>query len=109
MLLSLRQLKDTKSADQMSTLLHFLAEVCEEKFPEVLKFVDDLQHVDRASRGTYTYTHTHTPHAMRHTDSRIPKKKINSHTVLEREILISSLFYKCSVSHGLREDVFCVK
>ncbi|KAK3533897.1 hypothetical protein QTP70_034810, partial [Hemibagrus guttatus] len=47
---SLCKLKDTKSADQMSTLLHFLAEVCEEKFPEVLKFVDDLQHVDRASR-----------------------------------------------------------
>ncbi|XP_058256925.1 protein diaphanous homolog 3 isoform X1 [Hemibagrus wyckioides] len=47
---SLCKLKDTKSADQMSTLLHFLAEVCEEKFPEVLKFVDELQHVDRASR-----------------------------------------------------------
>ncbi|KAB5559402.1 hypothetical protein PHYPO_G00028620, partial [Pangasianodon hypophthalmus] len=47
---SLCKLKDTKSADQISTLLHFLAEVCEEKFPDVLKFVDDLQHVDRASR-----------------------------------------------------------
>ncbi|GAA6093842.1 protein diaphanous homolog 3 isoform X1 [Tachysurus ichikawai] len=47
---SLCKLKDTKSADQMSTLLHFLAEVCEEKFPDVLKFVDDLQQVDRASR-----------------------------------------------------------
>ncbi|CAM4731832.1 unnamed protein product [Leuciscus chuanchicus] len=45
-------LKDTKSADQKSTLLNFLAEICEEKYPEVLKFVDDLQHVDRASRGT---------------------------------------------------------
>ncbi|KAF4083396.1 hypothetical protein AMELA_G00140710 [Ameiurus melas] len=47
---SLCKLKDTKSADQLSTLLHFLAEVCEEKFPDVLKFVDDLQHVDKASR-----------------------------------------------------------
>ncbi|KAK9966715.1 hypothetical protein ABG768_003811, partial [Culter alburnus] len=47
---SLCKLKDTKSADQKSTLLHFLAEVCEEKYPEVLKFVEDLQHVDRASR-----------------------------------------------------------
>ncbi|XP_060797729.1 protein diaphanous homolog 3 isoform X1 [Neoarius graeffei] len=47
---SLCKLKDTKSADQASTLLHFLAEVCEEKFPDVLRFVDDLQHVDRASR-----------------------------------------------------------
>lgn len=56
---SLRQLKDTKSADQMSTLLHFLAEVCEEKFPDVLRFVDDLQHVDRASRGTHTRARTH--------------------------------------------------
>ncbi|KAA0707585.1 Protein diaphanous -like protein 3 [Triplophysa tibetana] len=47
---SLCKLKDTKSADQKSTLLNFLAETCEEKFPEVLKFVEDLQHVDRASR-----------------------------------------------------------
>lgn len=45
------QLKDTKSADQKTTLLHFLAQVCEEEFPNVIKFVDDLEHVDRASKG----------------------------------------------------------
>ncbi|XP_042168852.1 protein diaphanous homolog 3-like [Oncorhynchus tshawytscha] len=54
---SLCKLKDTKSADQKSTLLHFLAAVCEEEFPEVTKFSDDLQHVDRASRGR-RQTHT---------------------------------------------------
>ncbi|XP_062869378.1 protein diaphanous homolog 3 isoform X2 [Trichomycterus rosablanca] len=47
---SLCKLKDTKSADQKSTLLHFLAEVCEEKYSDVLKFIDELQLVDRASR-----------------------------------------------------------
>ncbi|KAK2874110.1 hypothetical protein Q8A67_021263 [Cirrhinus molitorella] len=47
---SLCKLKDTKSADQKSTLLNFLVEICEEKYPEVLKFVEDLQHVDQASR-----------------------------------------------------------
>ncbi|XP_070683835.1 protein diaphanous homolog 3-like [Pempheris klunzingeri] len=47
---SLCKLKDTKSADQKTTLLHFLAQVCEEEFPAVIKFVDDLEHVDRASR-----------------------------------------------------------
>ncbi|XP_064165909.1 protein diaphanous homolog 3-like [Anguilla rostrata] len=47
---SLCKLKDTKSADQKQTLLHFLAEACEESFPEVLRFVEDLQHVERASR-----------------------------------------------------------
>ncbi|XP_068603657.1 protein diaphanous homolog 3-like [Brachionichthys hirsutus] len=47
---SLCKLKDTKSADQKTTLLHFLAQVCEEEFPNVIKFVDDLEHVDRASR-----------------------------------------------------------
>ena len=59
----LQQLKDTKSADQKITLLHFLAGVCEEEFPDVLKFADDLEHVDRASRGTAPVTciHTH-PH-----------------------------------------------
>ncbi|KAJ8003435.1 hypothetical protein DPEC_G00148290 [Dallia pectoralis] len=47
---SLCKLKDTKSADQKTTLLHFLAALCEEDFPEVIKFSDDLQHVERASR-----------------------------------------------------------
>ncbi|XP_070824516.1 protein diaphanous homolog 3-like [Chaetodon trifascialis] len=47
---SLCKLKDTKSADQKTTLLHFLAQICEEEFPNVIKFVEDLEHVDRASR-----------------------------------------------------------
>ncbi|MGH0149743.1 UNVERIFIED_CONTAM: hypothetical protein FKN15_015959 [Acipenser sinensis] len=47
---SLCKLKDTKSSDLKKTLLHFLAEVSEERFPDVLKFVDDWQHVDKASR-----------------------------------------------------------
>jgi len=51
----LLQLKDTKSADQKTTLLHFLAEVCEEEFPDVIKFVGDLEHVDRSSRGNVDY------------------------------------------------------
>ncbi|XP_015281140.1 PREDICTED: protein diaphanous homolog 3 [Gekko japonicus] len=47
---SLCKLKDTKSVDQKTTLLHFLVEICEEKYPDVLRFVEDLQHVDKASR-----------------------------------------------------------
>ncbi|XP_068435700.1 protein diaphanous homolog 3-like isoform X2 [Clinocottus analis] len=47
---SLCKLKDTKSADQKTTLLHFLAQVCEEEFPVVIKFIEDLEHVDRSSR-----------------------------------------------------------
>nr|XP_046246846.1 protein diaphanous homolog 3-like isoform X1 [Scatophagus argus]XP_046246854.1 protein diaphanous homolog 3-like isoform X1 [Scatophagus argus] len=47
---SLCKLKDTKSADQKTTLLHFLAQVSEEEYPNVIKFVDDLEHVDRASK-----------------------------------------------------------
>ncbi|XP_074838956.1 protein diaphanous homolog 3 [Carettochelys insculpta] len=47
---SLCKLKDTKSADQKTTLLHFLIEICEEKYPDVLNFVEDLQHLDKASK-----------------------------------------------------------
>uniref|UniRef100_A0A8D0A631 Diaphanous-related formin 3 n=1 Tax=Sander lucioperca TaxID=283035 RepID=A0A8D0A631_SANLU len=47
---SLCKLKDTKSADQKTTLLHFLVQVCEEEYPDVIKFVEDLEHVDRSSR-----------------------------------------------------------
>uniref|UniRef100_A0A670IHX7 Diaphanous related formin 1 n=1 Tax=Podarcis muralis TaxID=64176 RepID=A0A670IHX7_PODMU len=42
------KLRDTKSADQKMTLLHFLAETCEVRYPEVLKFPDELIHVEKA-------------------------------------------------------------
>uniref|UniRef100_A0A3P9AHT3 Diaphanous-related formin 2 n=1 Tax=Esox lucius TaxID=8010 RepID=A0A3P9AHT3_ESOLU len=44
------KLRDTKSADQNTTLLHFLAEKCEEKYPEILRFPEELEHVDSASK-----------------------------------------------------------
>ncbi|KAM9049768.1 protein diaphanous homolog 3 isoform 4-T4 [Megaptera novaeangliae] len=43
-------LKDTKSADQKTTLLHFLVQICEENYPDILNFVDDLEHLDKASK-----------------------------------------------------------
>ncbi|XP_042317758.1 LOW QUALITY PROTEIN: protein diaphanous homolog 1 [Sceloporus undulatus] len=42
------KLRDTKSADQKLTLLHFLAEICEQQHPEVLMFPDELIHVEKA-------------------------------------------------------------
>ncbi|XP_040610898.1 protein diaphanous homolog 3 isoform X2 [Mesocricetus auratus] len=47
---SLCKLKDIKSADQKTTLLHFLVDICEEKYPDILHFVDDFAHLDKASR-----------------------------------------------------------
>uniref|UniRef100_A0A8B9ZIA3 Diaphanous related formin 3 n=1 Tax=Anas platyrhynchos TaxID=8839 RepID=A0A8B9ZIA3_ANAPL len=48
---SLCKLKDTKSADQKTTLLHFLVEVCEESYQDVLNFTEDFQHLDKASKA----------------------------------------------------------
>uniref|UniRef100_A0A8C2QL39 Diaphanous related formin 3 n=1 Tax=Cricetulus griseus TaxID=10029 RepID=A0A8C2QL39_CRIGR len=47
---SLCKLKDIKSADQKTTLLHFLVDICEEKYPDILPFVDDFAHLDKACR-----------------------------------------------------------
>uniref|UniRef100_A0A671UA95 Diaphanous related formin 1 n=1 Tax=Sparus aurata TaxID=8175 RepID=A0A671UA95_SPAAU len=44
------KLRDTKSADLKQTLLHFLAEVCQEQYPDVMSFTDELIHVEKASR-----------------------------------------------------------
>ncbi|XP_069026633.1 protein diaphanous homolog 2 isoform X5 [Embiotoca jacksoni] len=44
------KLRDTKSISQNTTLLHFLAEKCEENHPEILRFPDELEHVDSASK-----------------------------------------------------------
>ncbi|KAG8004034.1 Protein diaphanous-like protein 1 [Nibea albiflora] len=43
-------LRDTKSADLKQTLLHFLADVCQEQYPDVMGFADELIHVEKASR-----------------------------------------------------------
>uniref|UniRef100_A0A8C9TAY7 Diaphanous related formin 1 n=1 Tax=Scleropages formosus TaxID=113540 RepID=A0A8C9TAY7_SCLFO len=45
------KLRDTKSTDQKMTLLHFIADVCQEQHPEVMHFIEELIHVDKASRG----------------------------------------------------------
>ncbi|XP_043560433.1 protein diaphanous homolog 2 isoform X2 [Chiloscyllium plagiosum] len=44
------KLKDTKSVDQKATLMHFLAEITEEKYPEILKFTDEINHIESASK-----------------------------------------------------------
>ncbi|XP_032886280.1 protein diaphanous homolog 2 isoform X1 [Amblyraja radiata] len=44
------KLKDTKSVDQKVTLMHFLAEISEEKYPDILKFTDEISHIESASK-----------------------------------------------------------
>uniref|UniRef100_A0A8C5CL57 Diaphanous related formin 2 n=1 Tax=Gadus morhua TaxID=8049 RepID=A0A8C5CL57_GADMO len=44
------KLRDTKSVEHNITLLHFLAELCQEKHPEIMSFPDELEHVESASR-----------------------------------------------------------
>ncbi|XP_078544551.1 protein diaphanous homolog 2 isoform X2 [Lissotriton helveticus] len=44
------KIRDTKSSDQKTTLLHFLAEVCEESYRDILKFPEELMHVESASK-----------------------------------------------------------
>ncbi|XP_064482051.1 protein diaphanous-like isoform X2 [Ornithodoros turicata] len=46
----LPKLSGTKSHDQKTTLLHFLAETVEQKFPEVLGFTDELSYIEKAAR-----------------------------------------------------------
>lgn len=46
----LTKLTNTKDADNKQTLLHYLVDVVEKKFPDVLNFSSDLSHVDKASR-----------------------------------------------------------
>ena len=47
----LPKLNSTKTVDNKSTLLHFIAAKMEEKFPESAKFYSDLMNVDKAAKG----------------------------------------------------------
>lgn len=45
------QLRDTKSIGHDTTLLHFLAARCEENHEALLRFPEELDHVESASKG----------------------------------------------------------
>ena len=51
MFISIIQIGNTKSRDGKMTMLHFLAKTIEKKHPELLGFMDEMTHADRAARG----------------------------------------------------------
>ncbi|XP_051163047.1 protein diaphanous isoform X3 [Leptopilina boulardi] len=46
----LTKLTSTKDIDNRQTLMHYLVDTIERKFPDCLNFLEELTHVDRASR-----------------------------------------------------------
>ncbi|KAI8433337.1 hypothetical protein MSG28_015382 [Choristoneura fumiferana] len=46
----LTKLTATKDLDNKQTLLHYLADTIEHKFPEALNFAEEMPHIDRAAR-----------------------------------------------------------
>ncbi|CAG0878556.1 unnamed protein product, partial [Darwinula stevensoni] len=46
----LPKLMNTKDAENKSTLMHYLVETVENKFPDALSFADDLIHVEKAAK-----------------------------------------------------------
>ena len=49
------QLSSTKSMDGQLTLVHFLEDVIETKYPEISGFENELTHVEQAARGNEKY------------------------------------------------------
>lgn len=43
-------MSSTKALDNKTTLMHFLARLLDERFPDVLGFSEDWLHVDKAAR-----------------------------------------------------------
>lgn len=48
----LTKLGSTKSADQKTTLIHFLASTVEAKYPDVMDFAQELRNLEEATRST---------------------------------------------------------
>ena len=44
-------MSSTRSADQKTTLLHFLANTVEQRHPDILDLTTELRNVEPASRG----------------------------------------------------------
>lgn len=45
------QLSDTRTHDKRLTLLHFIVQTIDEKFPDLIRFDNDLQAVEKAAQG----------------------------------------------------------
>ncbi len=45
------QLTDTRTHDKRLTLLHFIVQTVDERFPDVVRFDTDLQAVEKAAQG----------------------------------------------------------
>ena len=53
------QLSSTKSVDGQATLVHFLEDIIETKYPEISGFENELTHVEQAARGKSTPPHVY--------------------------------------------------
>lgn len=58
----LTKIKNTKSSDGKTTLMHFLAQIVENKYPEILNFAEELMHVDHAARVSPNQLQTNLNH-----------------------------------------------
>jgi len=47
------QLVNTKTQDGKQTLMHYLVECIEKRFPDVMDFANELIHVEKAARGRW--------------------------------------------------------
>ena len=47
------QLINTKTQDGKQTLMHFLVDTIEKRFPDMMDFASELIHVEKAARGQY--------------------------------------------------------
>ena len=61
----LTKLSSTKSADQKTTLLHFLANTVENRFQDLIDFQNELRNVEEASRGqSWSRDQSHDHHVI---------------------------------------------
>lgn len=88
------QLRDTKSADLKQTLLHFLAQMCQEQHPDVMSFTDELIHVDKASRGTW---HRQSTYSISMPPEHPPLQPLVTYCIHHNDNLLSFVYiYVCN-------------
>ena len=78
----LSQLKQLKTTDNKSTLLHFVAGTVERKFPQVVEFAEDLSFTNAAARGKALDC------AWLETDRQQEDRQANRHDKVQWNLLI---------------------
>ncbi|XP_023218674.1 protein diaphanous homolog 1-like isoform X2 [Centruroides sculpturatus] len=104
----LTKIKNTKASDGKTTLMHFLAQIVENKYPDILNFSEELIHVDHAARVSPNQLQTNLNHikkSIRELDTDLKNFRPQSENDKFSEVM-TSFVSQASTQYEVLQNMF---